>query len=294
MSDATRGFLLIVLASVCLATLPTAVKLGLDVADPVQLLAPRMALGAALIALWIGLTRPQRFRIDHNGLRACVLAGVLNVVSLLLFYEALRRVDAAIAMLVFSVYPAILLLMLHLRGERVTRLDAVRLALALAGVALITQPGGGADALGVALAVGCAGVYALYMLLIQTRLTALPASTSTVWIVTTMAVVLLVLRLFVRPAVPLDAYGWMVVVWSAVLGTGVARMATVAAVRLIGSGQTALLLPVETVLSVGVAMLVLGERLSLPQATGAALVLTSVGLAIRGQHRLRAARLRQE
>ena len=58
MSDQTRGFLLIVLASVCLATLPTAVKLGLDVADPVQLLAPRMALGAALIALWIGVTRP--------------------------------------------------------------------------------------------------------------------------------------------------------------------------------------------------------------------------------------------
>ena len=144
-----------------------------------------------------------------------------------------------------------------------------------------------------ALAIGSAAIYALYMLLIQTRLTALPASTSAVWITTTMALVLLLLRQFVRPASPLESYGWMVVVWSAVLGTGVARVATVEAIRLIGSGQTALLLPVETVLSVGVAMMVLGERLSPPQTLGAALVMTSVGLAIRGQRRLRAARLRQ-
>lgn len=278
--DRTRGFLLILFASVCLSTVPTAVRLGLlHGAAPLQLLAPRMVLGAALLWLWVGARRPQRLRIDRRGLRACAVAGVLNAVNLLFFYLGVRRVGASVAILVFSTYPALLLLLLHLRGERVTRRDVLRLALALAGIALVADPGGSVDPLGVLYIVLCAAIYALYMLLVHERLVLYPATTSSVWIVSFLALAALLMRPLAQPAPALDALGWGVVLWSGIIGTAVTRVATVEGIRLIGSGQTALLLPVETTLTLGWAALLLGERIDAHQLMGAGLVLTSVLLA---------------
>ena len=280
MEDRTRGLLAVLAASVCLSTVPTAVKLGLrDGADPLQLLAPRLVLGGVLLWTWVAATRPQRLRIDRRGLRDCALAGGINAASLLLFYLALRRVDASVAMLIFSVYPAILLLMLHVRGEAVNRRDIVRLGLALAGVALVADVGGAVDIVGVLLLLGCATVYSLYVFVLHTRLASYPASTVAVWIVTFVALGAVMMRPFAGPTPALDVAGWGVVLWTAIFGTALARIATVEGVRLLGGGQTALLLPAETVLSISWAALVLGERIGGLQMVGAGLVLTSVLLA---------------
>ncbi len=280
MEDRTRGFLLVGLAALCLSTMPTAIKLGLrDGADPLQLLAPRMILAAILLWLWVGLTRPHRLRIDRRGLWNCALAGMINFVSLSLFYRGVRRLDASVAILIFSIFPAILLLMLHLHGESVTRRDMVRLVLAVTGVALVANVGGAVDLLGVALMLGCATTYAAYVVVVHTRLVAYPASTTAVWIVTSFALLILVEQLVAPPTAPLAPSGWSVVIWSAVIGTAASRVANIEGIRLLGGGQTALLMPVETVLSVTWATLFLGERIRLIQAAGAALVLASVLLA---------------
>jgi drug/metabolite transporter (DMT)-like permease len=56
-------------------------------------------------------------------------------------------------------------------------------------------------------------------------------------------------------------------------------VAVVEGVRLLGGGQTALLMPAETVMTLAWAALLLGERISAQQTVGAGLVLTSVLLA---------------
>lgn len=278
--DRTRGFLLILFASVCLSTVPIVVRYGLQHgAAPLQLLPPRMLLGGALLWLWLGLTRPHRLRIDRGGLLICAAAGALNAVNLVLFYLGVRRVGASVAILVFSTYPALLLLMLHLRGEAVTRRDLLRLALAMSGIALVADPGGSVDPLGVLYMVLCAAFYAVYMLVVHERLVLYPAATSAVWIVTFLALASLAMRPLAMPAPPLDAVGWGVVLWSGIVGTASTRVAIVEGIRLIGSGQTALLLPVETVLTLAWAALLLGERIDAQQMMGAGLVLTSVLLA---------------
>jgi drug/metabolite transporter (DMT)-like permease len=278
--DRSRGLLLVLFASLCLSTLPTVVRFGLQHgADPLQLLAPRMILGAALLWLWLGIARPHRMRIDRRGLSTCALAGGINAFALLLFYLGLRRVGASVAILVFSIYPAVLLLLLHLRGESVTRRDVLRIGLALAGITLVADPGGSVDPLGVVFIVGCAVFYAVYMLIVHERLVAYPASTSSLWIITFLALGALLMRPLTAPGVPLDLTGWGVVLWSGIVGTALSRVATVEGIRLLGGAQTALLMPVETVLAVGWAALLLGERVSGRQALGAALVLSSVLLA---------------
>jgi len=279
-NDQRRGFLLVLFASVCLSTAPTVVKIGLNTgADPVQLLAPRMVLGAGLLWLWVGLSRPQRARIDRKGLGYAALIGALNAASLVFFYVGLRRIDASVAILTFSVYPAMLLLMLHLRGEKVTQRDMLRLVLAVAGIALVADPGGNADPIGVVLVLGCAFTYALYVLLVHTRMASYPPSTTTLWMVTFLTIAVLFVRPLFEPQGALAAEGWVVVVWTGVVATAVARLSGIAGIRLLGGGQSALLLPAQTVMTLSWAAVFLGERMTAWQGLGAALVLTSILLA---------------
>lgn len=275
--------LAVLAAAICVSTVPTAVKIGLSgQAEPFQLLAPRMVLGATLLWLWVSFTRPHRIRIDVDGLGACALAGVVNAASISLFYLALTRLDVSIANIVFLAYPAMLLGMLLARGEVVTRLDWLRLALAMSGIWLIAGPGGSPDLLGLVFSLGGAAAYAGYVNLVHSRLTPYPVSTQALWIVTCMALTVQIPAAFFTPRAPLDGNGWAVVLWSAVLGTFLARMLNLTGIRLLGGGQMALLAPFETVLTVAWAAILLDESMSVLQLVGGALVLGSVGLAVLG------------
>ena len=102
MDPQRRGLLLVLFTSVCLSTVPTAIKLGLGDAEPTQLLAPRMIIGAALLWLYLAIRRPERLRIERAGKWTSALAGGLNAISLLLFYMALGRIGVGLVMLLFS------------------------------------------------------------------------------------------------------------------------------------------------------------------------------------------------
>ncbi len=276
-----RGFLVVFVASACLSTLPTAVKIGLTVgaATPLQLLAPRMVIGSSFIGLYLLLRRSGGILIDRRGRQSAALAGVFNLLALLFFYWALRRIDAAVGMLVFSTYPALLLGVLALRGESITRLDWTRLAMALLGIALVSDLTGDVDPLGIFFAVVCATFYALYMLVIHTRLVAYPATSTALWITGTMGLLAYLLIPLEAPGEPLSSVGWAVVLWSAVIGTAIARVATIQGVRLLGGGQTALLMPIEAIMSLAWAAMLLGERLAPMQWLGAGMIIGSVMLA---------------
>ena len=71
------------------------------------------------------------------------------------------------------------------------------------------------------------------------------------------------------------------------MGTYLAQMALFAAVRSIGSGQMALLGPLETLLTVIWSSLFLQERLSALQWAGGGLILFGAILAAQRMHRIR-------
>jgi drug/metabolite transporter (DMT)-like permease len=83
------------------------------------------------------------------------------------------------------------------------------------------------------------------------------------------------------------------IVLLAVVGTYFARLALFAAIARIGSGQIALLWPLQTLTAIVVAVIFLNERLTPIQWFGGALVLTATFLALPAV-RLRRIRLRPE
>ncbi|MEM7803262.1 MAG: EamA family transporter, partial [Chloroflexota bacterium] len=73
--------------------------------------------------------------------------------------------------------------------------------------------------------------------------------------------------------------GWIAIVFQGIITTFIGRLITYRAIGIIGSGQYALLAPLETTLTLVWAALFLQEWLSYLQWLGAVLVLTGVFLA---------------
>jgi drug/metabolite transporter (DMT)-like permease len=210
-----------------------------------------------------------------------LLGGVGYVGQALLYFTALERISAGLTALLLYVIPAlVVVLSAVLLRERPRPLAGRLRALALAGTALTIGPVQGGQSSGVALGLGSALVYAVYILT-SSRVTGVgPLAMA--------AVVLGAARGDVRRARrrhPADA---------AVVGERLARArrrraggdrrrvtAFFGAMALLGPSDVSVLSTFEPVVSVAVAGLVLGERLTWTQVAGGAVVLVAVAVLAR-------------
>jgi drug/metabolite transporter (DMT)-like permease len=165
----------------------------------------------------------------------------------------------------------------------------VRLGLGLAGVYLLIGAGGRADVVGVLLVVASVLASSLQTVFIQWFLQGYNGLTITLYMVLGMMVV----------AVgwwAAQGTGWTPLTWQAWLGIGVlalvctylARVAMFTAMMRLGGSQVTLLVPLETLLTVVWSVLFLGERLTLMQTLGSALILLSAALAAQRLRRVKA------
>jgi len=246
-------------------------------------------LGATLLLIsTIGVGAPKRLYIDRTGLLFCVASGMATAIALLSFTWSLTRINASIAAMVVAVYPLIVLVLLAWRGEKFTYRHIIRLVLGLAGVYLLIGPGGQVDLIGALLALGGSCMFAVYLVIMQWYLKSYDAQTIALYIFATVAV--FTTGLWVNQGMVWYSPGWqgwlaiaVLVVGSAYLG----QLALFGAVRRIGSGQMALVGPLETLLTVIWSVLFLQEHLTLLQWIGSGLILSSMLLALK---RLRRAR----
>jgi drug/metabolite transporter (DMT)-like permease len=251
-----------------------------DGAEPVGVLAVRFALaGGALLVLArvLGQPLPRDRRLGALAL----LGGVGYVGQALCFFTALERIPAGLTTLLLYVFPAlVVVLSAVLLRERPRPVAAGCVALALAGTALTIGPVQGGQGSGVALGLGAALVYAVYIVA-SSRVTGVGAFAMAAVVLSAAAVTTGGLAAATRPALPSSATAWLAVAGVALLGTVVAVTAFFGALALIGPSDASVLSTVEPVVSVVVAGLVLGERLSPTQVVGGAVVLLAVGVLAR-------------
>jgi drug/metabolite transporter (DMT)-like permease len=252
--------------------------------DPNILLAMRLTLAAILLGGTLGLANPVQLRMDGRGTRISLLAGTANGFGMVFFFLGLSRLPASITAMIFSLSPLAVLALLALRGEKFTYRQIIRLSLGIGGVYLLVGPDGAAgniDWLGVFFVLGTVLLAAVHMSLLQWFLTDYPSRSVTLYVVSMMAAVSA--GLWLVQGTPWEnpgRFGWLAVILLAVVSTYISRLSLFAAVRSLGSGQMALLLPAETLLTVVWSVLFLGERLTLWQWLGGILILSSAVLAI--------------
>ena len=281
--DHAVGIGLALLAIISLSISPTLVKIGLAAeADTITLLAFRFLVAA--LAFWtvFPLTRRSVLVMDRRGLLSCAAVALANTISLLCFYLAAERIDASVTIMIFSLYPLVSLLLLATRGESITRRTAARLALAGAGVYLLIGLGGRSDTGGLLMALGAAVAYAAYMVLTQWLLADYPPQTVALYTVTIITGLMIGIWSFQRQSwQDLSPSGWAVILVTGLVSTFVARLAMFAAIHRIGSGQVALMGPLDVLLGVIWTQVFLDERLSALQIIGGLLILGSAILSVR-------------
>jgi len=246
--------------------------------DPNTLTA--MRLGVAAVVLWaLFLIRWQPLiSISRQALLGCMVMGAANFAAQISYYWGLTRINASIGTLIFYLYPAVVILLLRLRGEALTTRRLARLGVALIGVALLVDlTGNRVDMIGVLLVLITILTYALHLVIGQFVVRDVPARTVALYVISTMALLAAGERLALGGSpLPVTWAGWWPVLGIGLLGTVVARLAMFTAIKRVGSTQLSLLGVVEPVITVAVARVFLGETLAPIQWVGGGLVLASL------------------
>ncbi|HEY4914549.1 MAG TPA: DMT family transporter [Candidatus Dormibacteraeota bacterium] len=238
------------------------------------------AIGMIVLALLLG-QNPLRLRRSRL-LTLFGLGAVIYTGQSLTYFIALRSLDASLVVLIAYIYPSLVVIAgwLFLR-RAVSAWHGVALAMSFAGVALLV---GGAEfhlswALGwpLLLAIASPTIYTGYILIGERVMTSVPAVAASAVIMTGAALAFCVLAALNHElAFPRNAGGWAVGVGIALIPTMIAISLFLAGLPRIGAARAALLSTWEPVVTVFLAVVVLGDRLSLVQVLGGVLVIVAV------------------
>ncbi len=273
------GLTFTLFSTICFAFAPIFGKLAYRAGViPLTLVALRTTVAAALLWGVYLVFWPSAISIGWRELAGCVGMGIANGVGSLFYYSGLARVDASLAQLLYTLYPIWVFIFLSAAGHPVSRLALVRLGVALLGVYLLTYTGlRPPDLLGVMLMITAGACYGWHLVLGQWTLADLDSRTVTLYVLSTMAVVVVVARLALgTPWTPLTAQGWVATLLLALIPTALARMLVFAGLQRLGGVQTSLLGVTELLVALLLAFALLGERLSPRQWIGGGLVIASV------------------
>ena len=249
---------------------------------PMTLLVLRLGLSVLLLGATVAIISPKLLRLERRGWLSVGLIGLINGVEICCFFMSLAYVDSSMSAMIKSGQPLVVLLMLALGGERLTGRHFVRIGLAICGIYLLVGPGGDVAPMGLLLLTGSIILYALQLVLTQWWLTDFNSQTVTLYLLAIMAVI--VTFWWVVSGVGWQEptrTEWLVVVVLAVVSTWFARLAIFGAIQRIGSGQVALLWPVQTLLIIVLSVVFLNERMAPLQWVGGGLIICSAMLAVR-------------
>ncbi len=273
-----EGIFWALLSPVFLGSIPIFAKLAYAAgADVLTVVAFRTLFAAAVLWTAVLLFARRYIRSSAPGILSSLLAGSVNGLGSLFYYASLNRIDASVGQLLNISYLIFVTILLRLIGHSISRLTLLRTALAILAIYLLTAGGlSMPDWVGAGMMLVAAFTYAFQLVLSQRIMYDIPAPTMTLYAITAMAgVVTLAWLLFPTSLTAVPATGWEAILLMGLV-TAASRLTLFLGVKKLGSLQTALLGVLEVVVSITLAILFLGERLTAVQWLGALVLLTSV------------------
>jgi drug/metabolite transporter (DMT)-like permease len=270
-----QGLILVLVSTLAYGTLPIIGKAAYAAGvRPEPLLAWRFVIAAALFAL---LSRGKGPPITLRQRLVLWGLGVVFVINALAYFTALETVPAATVALLIFTYPVIVTLLSGIAGlDPLTPRGLGGAGLAVAGCAL-TATGELAAGVGVVYALVSAFVYASYVVLSGHFAAGVPSLTVALHLAQASGVVCVAWALgHGGLSVPPTFQAWAAIVALAVISTVVALRAFLAGLARVGPARASVLSSLEVVVTMTLAVLILGERLGPRQWAGALLILGAV------------------
>src|SRR5512140_2745716 len=244
--------------------------------SPLAVVALRTVFAALFVLLIVLIFYRSMFYIFPIGLLGCRLAGVINGLGSILYYEALGRLSASVGQILYSLYPFFVAMWLLLDQQKVGRLTLFRIALATVAVVFLTYlPGQKVDTLGVVMMLGGAAMYALHLPINQRVLYEVPAPTVTLYTLISMSAVVVPAYLLFDHRIPSATLNWGPLLGLSLM-TSLSRLALFLGIKRIGGMQTALLGLAELLVTISFSYVWLHEQLLWTQWLGAAILCTSL------------------
>lgn len=267
---------LVVVSAVSYGTLGIFGKLayaaGMDVPT---LLFLRFGIATAVMCVLLALWRQPFPRGRTLGMLVC-MGAVAYVGQSFCFLSAVKFASPGLAALLLYLYPVFVFtlsaLFLH---EKITRLKAAALALALLGAGLTANPQGGSW-VGVLLAICAAAIYAVYIVVGTGVMRGVSAAPSSAVIFASAATVFAVLTMATGPHWPSTQSGWLAVAGISLISTVIPVGTFLAGLKRVGPTDASMLSTLEPVVTVILAATFLGERLRPLSLAGGGLILAAV------------------
>lgn len=243
-------------------------------ADVLGVLLSRFTLAGALLAVVMIATRRPWPR--GRPLAVAIGMGAVGYVGqAMCYFAALNYASAGLVALLLYAYPTLVcLLAAAFQHEHLTRRRLALLALSFAGIAL-TLGGGHGTPMGIALGLGAAAFYSVYIVVGARELKSVDVLASATVVCLSAAATLAVASAFVTPRWPGIWWGWAAIGAIAIVSTVVAMLAFFAGLKRVGPAVASIASTLEPVVTVVLAWLALGETLAPIQLAGGALVLAS-------------------
>ena len=272
------------------------IKIGVDTLTPLTLVAARVAIGAAVLAVAMRLTgqRLPRHRAAYGHLFVVALLGIVIPFTLITWGE--QTIDSGLAAILTGTVPlfAIVLAAMVLADEPITTNRLLGLLVGFAGLVILTSPSladgfggslpGQLALIGSSVSYASAGVYARHTV---REVAPLPSAFLEVGFAFLVALVLALL--FDDPfATRVEPSTVLSVVWLGLIGSGLAFLAFFFLLGRWGATRTSLVAYLMPVVGVVLGVLVLREMVSVPVLVGMALIIAGIAVANSrfGQRRL--------
>lgn len=198
------------------------------------------------------------------------------------YFTALQFAPAGLVAVLLYLYPALVtVLSMVLLAHSVSRLKLAALLLSLVGIVLVIGIHGGGQLIGIFLGILAAVIYSVYILVGARATREVNVFVAATIIVTSGAAVYGVYGALHGLTLPHSLSGWGAAVGLALISTLVAIWAFFEGVQRIGAVDASMLSTLEPVVTVGLAWWLLGERLTLMNFIGGALILTAAVLLAR-------------
>lgn len=248
---------------------------------PFAIAAIRTLLASGLIFILMLLFYRKYLYIFPAGLIGCFLAGVINGIGSLFYYNSLGRIEAGVGQLLYSLYPLFLILWLSLDRQMPGKLTIIRIGIAFTAVYLLTRTESHPiDLLGVFEMLLASALYALHIPINQRVLYEMPAPTVTAYTLLSMSLVVTPAYFFSKDAtLPIGMNAWLPVL-GLTLVTFLSRLTLFLGVKHIGGMQTALLGLSEILVTLFFAHFWLGEQFNNYQWLGTGLMVISLMLVV--------------
>jgi drug/metabolite transporter (DMT)-like permease len=277
-AEPRREMIAALLSPLFLGMAPVFGKLALQGgSDPFTVAAIRTASAAGLLWILYLIFWRKYIYIFPAGFLGCAVVGTVNGIGSLMYYNGLSRLDASLSQLINGTYLIFVVLLARLGGQSLSWRTAVRVSLATFGLLLLTGGmRGQVDWLGVGLMLGNALLFAGTITLSQRVLWEMPAQTVTLYVMTVMAVVVVMARAaYDLRWLPQNSDA-MWAIWGLTLSTALSRLTLFAGVKNLGSLQTTLLAITELAVAVGLSFIFLNESLTRVQWIGVAAFVLSL------------------